>query len=113
MIAHFQSNCSGLHKVEAVTIQGGMMDYFGQDKGTPQYIHTMEAAQARAKQVKLPISNKSLVAIANRAMLSTNKYADETTAWNKRFPDKCTGANWKPIYQEAYTANQCRNTIRG
>ena len=73
----------------------------------------MESAQARSKQVKLPISNRSLVEIANRAMLSTDNYADETKVWNKRFPDKCTGAIWKPIYQEAYTANQHRNTIRG
>ena len=35
MLTHFWANCSGLHKVDAITIQGEMMDYFGQAKGTP------------------------------------------------------------------------------
>ena len=54
-----------------------MMDYFGQVEGTSQHINTMKEAQAHGKQAKIPISNESLLAIANRAMLGTNEYVDE------------------------------------
>ena len=75
ILAHFQSNCSGLHEVDAITIQGKMMDYFVQAEVIPQYINTMESAQAHTKRAKLPISDEALFAILNRAMLRTEKYA--------------------------------------
>ena len=87
MLVYFLSNWSGLHEVDTITIQGEMMDYFGQVEGIPQYINRMDAAQARAKWSNLPISNEALVSIANRVMLGTKEYADETKGRNKRHPD--------------------------
>ena len=46
MLAHFRDNCSGLYEVDTITIQGEMIDYFGQAKGILQYINTMKTAQA-------------------------------------------------------------------
>ena len=94
MIAYFRANCKRLHEVDSITIQDEIMDYFGRAKGIPQCIDTMEAAQACSKRSKLPISNKALVAIANRVMLATNKYAGKMKAWNKRRPNKRMWDNW-------------------
>ena len=46
-------------------------------------------------------------------MIGTNKYAYKTKECNMRRPDNNTWENWKPIYQEAYTANQRSSTIKG
>ena len=57
MIAHFRASCSSLNVVNVIIILGEMMEYFGQTEGISQYINTMYASQARAKQTNLPISN--------------------------------------------------------
>ena len=50
ILAKFRANCSGLHEVDAISIQGEMMGDFGQAEVIPQYINPMEAAQVYVKQ---------------------------------------------------------------
>ena len=66
----------------------------------------MEAAQARAKLAKPPISDEAFVAIVNCEMLGTDEYVDKTKAWNNCRPCQRMWANWNPVYREAYTENQ-------
>ena len=44
IIAHFRANCSSLREVDVITIQGDMINYFGQAEGISQYINTIEGA---------------------------------------------------------------------
>ena len=110
MLTHFQANDSGLHNVNSITIPGEIINYFGHSEGITQYIKK-KAAQAYSNRANVPISDKALVKISNRAMIGAERYADKRKVWNKRRPDERTWVNWKPIYWKAYTANQRGNTI--
>jgi len=111
--SHLRTNCGGLHETDAVTIQAGMMGFYAEAEGIPHYINMLEEAQAQADRAGLPISDDVLVATANRAMLASNDYPDETKAWNKLAPTSRTWALWKPTYHEVYTANKRVDDIRG
>ena len=104
-LTHLNDNCGSLHIIDAINIQGEMMDFYEKAKGVPHYINMMEEAQYQAQQVNLPISDAVLVAAANRDMVVTNDYPDEKI-WNKMAPSKRTWAKWKPAYKETYNATQ-------
>ena len=45
-LTHICNNYGGLHKIDAVTIKGEMMDFYEKAEGIPHYINMMEEAQA-------------------------------------------------------------------
>ena len=102
-LTHLRDNCGGLHKINAITIQGEMMDIVN---GVLHYRNMMEESQAQAQQANLPISDAVLVATSNRAMVATNDYPNETKSWSKLMPSKRTWLKWMPTYKEAYTTSQ-------
>ena len=71
---HLQATCGGLHAIDLLALQGSMQTAHKECDGIPEYIHTLEDAQAKAARANVPITDTMLMIIANSAMLQTKKY---------------------------------------
>ena len=71
---HLQSTCEGLHAIDLLALQSTMQNTHKECDGIPEYIHTLEDAQAKADRSKVPITYTMLMIIANSAMLQTKHY---------------------------------------
>ena len=73
MLAHLQSTCGGLHALDVLALQEKMHNAHKDSEGIPEYINTMEDGRDKAAREGAPISNKMLVIIATKAMLTTEQ----------------------------------------
>ena len=69
--------------------------------GIPEYIHTLEDAQAKAAQAKVPITDTMLRIIANSAMLQTEQYPRANDEWEDMPVADHTWDKWKLLYWTA------------
>ena len=72
-----------------------MLNYYGDTKGVPEYIYTIEDAQKKAQQVQLTIPNVTLVAIATKSILQDQDFTLEMKEWEKNLPVNKTCLQWK------------------
>jgi len=66
---HLQATCGGLHAIDMLALQSTMQTAHKECDGIPEYIHTLEDAQAKAARAKVPITDTMLMIIATNAML--------------------------------------------
>jgi hypothetical protein len=90
-----------------------MVGFYATAKGIPEYINMLEDAQLKAKRAKLPITNETLVAIATKAILSTNGFPRTTDAWEDLDPKDKTWSNWKDTYSKAFVKQELRLKAAG
>ena len=112
LLDHLEANCTGLHTIDAVELPSQMKGFYADAEGIPQYIIAMEEAQKKAQRAQLPISDAVLLAIANRAMIASNDFPDETREWEGRSAAQKTWADWKSAYKTAYEREQRRMRLR-
>ena len=74
ILKHLRARSGGLHTIDIIDLTAEMVGYYATAKGIPEYINMLEDAQLKDKRAKLPITNETLVAIATKAILSTNGF---------------------------------------
>lgn len=84
LLVHLFANWSSLHEINAVEIQGSVMEFYVEEEGIPHFINIMEEGQDKTSWGDLPIDDKILHAIAIRVLLAWEDYTTETYKWEKR-----------------------------
>ena len=106
ILTHLDNNCGGLHPSELVALPGEMSGYYATAAGIPEYIHAMERAQRKLLRGNLPMSDNALLAIAATSVMQAQTYPRITDEWEERALVDKTWANWKTVYNAAYTARK-------
>ena len=70
-MARLQSMCGGLHALDVLALQDQMHNAHKDSEGIPEYINTLEDGRDKAGRAGAPISEKNLIIIATKAMLTT------------------------------------------
>ena len=98
---HLQATCGGLHAIDLLALQGSMQTAHKECDGIPEYIHTLEDAQAKAARANVPITDTMLMIIATNAMLQTEQYPRANDEWEDMPVIDHTWAKWKLLYRTA------------
>jgi len=75
---HLSANYSSLHEIDAVEIQGSIMEFYAEVEGIPHFINMMEEGQEKATRVDLQIDDNCFHATAIKALLTSEDYTAET-----------------------------------
>ena len=111
MMAHLRKNAGGMHEVDAILIPQQMMGVWVATESIPEYINELEELQQTSVNAELPVTDKSLVAIANKSMIAHKVYPTTTSDFNKLPPAQRTWAVWKPLYLEAYEEEEREKNV--
>lgn len=106
ILTHLDNNCGGLHPSELISLPGEMAGYYATAAGIPEYIYALERAQRKLLRGNLPMSDDALLAIASTSVLAAQTYPRITDEWEERPSATKTWANWKTVYNAAYTARK-------
>ena len=95
---HLQSTFGGLHAIDMLALQSTIQTAYKECDGIPEYIHTLDDAQAKAVRSKVPITDTMLMIIANSSMLQTEQYPRANDEWEEMPVADHTWDKWKTLY---------------
>ena len=98
---HLQSTCGGLNTIDLLALQSTMQTAHKECDGIPEYINTLEDAQAKAARAKVPITDTMLMIISNNVMLQTEQHPRDNDEWEDIHVANHTCDNWKVLYRTA------------
>jgi hypothetical protein len=81
IMTFLDTNSSGLHAIDMISLRTNMHQYYTQADGIPQYIIMLEDAQKKAKRAGMPITDIELVMIASAAILLAQHFPREVDDW--------------------------------
>ena len=113
-LLHLQDNCTGLHALDTFQLQLEMADYHLNADGVFDYILKLEDAQKRAIRAKDDsVTDKRLVSIATRAMLTTAQFPRANEDWEALPKADKTWTEWKKVYKKAQKATGVNDLATG
>jgi len=98
---HLHAPRGGLHAIDLLALQSDMQIAHKECDGIPEYMHTLEYAQAKAARAKVPITDTMLMIITTNAMLHTEQYPRANDEWEDMPVVDHTWARWKVLYRTA------------
>ena len=84
LLNHLRAHCGGIHAPKTIAIQSGMLVYWPDEAGFPDYINMIEGGQKKASLAKLTISDDIMVAIAFKTMIQSGAFPTKTTELEKK-----------------------------
>ena len=83
MLEHLQGICVGNHAIEILDLQDKMRVMHTKHDSISQYIRELEEAQKQAARAGMPITDATLVMIATKAMLATQRFPTTNEKWEE------------------------------
>jgi len=103
-MTHLCTTAGGIHKVDAILIPSQMMSVRESTESIPEYINGLEELQQASKQANLPVTDASLVVIANKSMIAHGVFTTTTSSdFNKLLDAGRTWAAWKSLRAKRVT----------
>ena len=100
ILSHLQATCRGLHAPDVLALKNEMQHYHIDSEGFPEYINEIEDAQEKAERANNPINATTLIIIATKMMISTEKFPQSNEDWEELDVSQRTWARCKrPIVQ--------------
>ena len=100
MLDHLQELCLGNHEVDILVLMDKMRQMHHVFDTIPQYIDALEKAQKQAERSEMPIVDSTLVVMATKAMLETERYPKADDVWEDLAKKERKWLKWKKIYKK-------------
>ena len=81
ILDHLQELCLGNHEVDILVLMDKMRHMHHVFETIPQYIDALEKAQKEAERSEIPIADATLVMMATKYILETERYPKADDVW--------------------------------
>ena len=113
ILAHLQATCMGLHALDFIALQNKMQRYHINFKGIPEYINDPGDAQDKAEWANNPITDATLIIVAMKAMLITEKLSHSNEDWEELDVSKRIWGRLKTTYRSAANKAEIKKKYDG
>ena len=95
MLDHLQELCLGNHEINILVLTEKMRQMYQVFETTPQYVNPLEKAQKQAERAEMPIADATLVVMATKDMLETERYPKADDVWEDLSKKERKWLKWK------------------
>ena len=95
MLDHLQELCLGNHEVDILILMDKVCKMQHVFETIPQYIDALEKAQKQAEIAEMPIAEATLVMMATKDMLETERYPKADDVWEDLSKKERKWLKWK------------------
>ena len=90
--------CGVLHALDLHTLQIELLNMHKDSEGIPEYINSLEDAQAKAERAKVPVTDTMLMIIATHTMFRTEQFPRANEDWEEMDMGAQRWPAWKKLY---------------
>ena len=101
MLDHLQVICLVNHTIVVLDLQDKFLVVHTYHESISQYMQAIEEAQQKSARAGMPITDSTLVMIATKSMLATQRFQTTNYKWEELGRYVQTWGKWKDLYKKA------------